>query len=708
MNVLQRVLTFPTPDLRDVLFYVEKSGSVTANQSFVYGEPHPDSVDYPDHKLVFVASAPTGDDPYLQRWFYAADREDQGKHNWQVSYPYAGLPSCPRFSCVFIEPLETFAPLARGTKHPLDLGDDTPTEDARFVGAKLMFEREVEIPEELRSIYRAVQRVYDKVPSFAEQLTHNVETSYPYAGLVTCPRYTRTLVIPREEYAGVAKGTVDPIHTSAKLIDETQVESNDEIIQNLYVISRRVYDEVPSIAAQEAFNFEIEYPYHSNTSYPRTVRRYVIPRADIGTAVIPSAGLSLGGATLAARRVDRFQGQAEDSLYVLVTTVHDKIPNLGVTDDLNFLKTYGYRVTRPYGTDDHPRVEWRIPALKSGYSPAVDYAACPITGYTGLLLTDETVGANPENVGTVDVLRVYDSLPGPALESEEREKFADVPQGFIIERKIETIRQPVKNDATIGSLNTDSPDGVGGALIQTRLGVGGANAVILEKGSTRLTVSLGTLTGQDIDMETGRVYDFTREIVAAGTAGSGVDPITGEYSIVDPLNQYFSIKETRPATTLGTGDDSLTWDDIVNWSWPAVLEAIDFFVVEAKDGHLIRYGYDVDLKEAYSGPCRASITESWSPVPQALPSVVAMLPRAIEFDFPLTRNFSIPQTLHPAITLTETVGTDHPDLAYTITTKTFAATNYTDWPTSIIASATQVPYRGGFKRRVVTVYKPGT
>jgi hypothetical protein len=69
-------------------------------------------------------------------------------------------------------------------------------------------------------------------------------------------------------------------------------------------------------------------------------------------------------------------------------------------------------------------------------------------------------------------------------------------------------------------------------------------------------------------------------------------------------------------------------------------------------------------------------------------------------------NFSIPQCLHPAITLSETVGTDHPDLAYAVTSKTFAATNYTDWPTSIVGFANQVPYRGGFKMKVGVVYKP--
>jgi len=705
-NNLHRIISFPTPELRDILFWEEKDGTLAKHQTFVYGEPHPDAVRYPNHKLVYVASAPTDAAPNLQRWYYAANRVEQERHNWQVSYPYAGLKTCPRFTCTFIIPEEGYAPVDRGTAHPLDLGDDTPVADTAFRGAKLMFEREIEIPQELASLYKAIQRVYDKVPTIAEQLTHNVETSYPYAGLTTCPRYTRTLVISRGEFDGVAKGTADPVHAAAKLIHEEQVESKDEIIENLYVIARRVYDEVPTIAAQEAFNAEKEFPYHANTAYPRTVRRYVVPRASVGSATIPSA--DLGEGTLAFRKQDRFTGQMEDSLYVLVTIAHDDIPLLSNGTDAAFLATYGYRVLRPFGTDDHPRIEWRIPAVKSGYTPAVDYSACPITGYTGLLLVDEQVDVSKDNSGTLDLVRVFESLPGPELVNEVREKFADVPPGFIVERKIETLRQPVKNDATITALNTDATNIVGGALVRVSLGPSGTNKVIFEKGTIRETITLGTLTESEYDSDTGKVFTVTREIVEAGTAGSDINTTTGVFSTVQDLNQYFAIKTTRIASTLGTSTDAIVYDDVINWGWPAVLltGGLHFFAVEAKNGHIVRYGYDVLIKEAYSGPCRATITETWSPTPQAVPTVVHLLPTACSFDFPMTRNFSIPRCLHPAITLSETVGTDHPELAYAVTNKTFAATNYTDWPSSIVAFANQTPFRGGFKMKVGVVYKP--
>ena len=551
----------------------------------------------------------------------------------------------------------------------------------------------------------AVERVYDRIPDEAEQLLVNIETSYPHGGLKTYPRRVRTLIYPRQSFTPVTKGTADPVFTNAVLIEEAQMEIGDEALKSLYVAVRRVYDEVPTIAAQEAYNAEISYPYFGDSRFPRTTRTYLVPRTNLGAAVIPSAGLALGGATLAFRKVDRMAGQPEDSYYVVVTVAHDRIPLASEVSELDFLKGFGYTVSRPYGTDDHPRVTWRVPAVKSGFTLTPEYTACPVAGYTGLLLTDETFEADPNNASNVVVVRTYDSLPGPELEAEERERFVSVPEGFIVEKRVETLRQPVKNDATITALESNSPLDVGGTLTQATLAMDSPSTVVLGKGQTRLKLTVGTLTSVEYDEETGRVYNVVREIVPAGTSGSALDG-SGNFSTIDALNQKFSIKTTRKATTLGTGGDSISYDTVINYAWPAVLQGVNFFVVEHKTGYLIRYGWDILMKEAYAGPCRATVVESWSPFARPVPTVVHLMPTAIEFDFPMTRNFAIPRCLHPAVTLTEVVGTNHPELAYTVTTKNFQATNYIDWPNSIIASVYQVPYRGGFKMRVTTVYKP--
>ena len=707
VNNFKQVASYPSPNVGDLIFFEYVDSNIPVHKRPAYGTLHRNQVAYPGYKLVLIDAA---DDEGKQKWFYAADRLEQEAHNWQVSYPYAGITTAPRFTCTFILPRDSYTPLAKGTAHPLDDEDETPDEFERFKGAKLIFETQISVGfKELDSLYIGVQRIYDKIPTLGEQLIHNIDTSYPYGGIKEFPRRTRSLIVPLQGFTPVEKGTTDPVYTAAKLIEEVQITPNDDTIKSLYVVVRRVYDEIATIAEQETFNATIEYPYLSDTRFPRTVRKYVIPRADINTAVIPSTGLSLGGANLAFRRVDRFENQPEDSLYVLVTVAHDRIPNITTTTPINeaaFLQGFGYQITRPYGTNAHPRLTWRIPLVKAGFTLTPEYTACPITGYTALLLTDEQAEADQNNASLLTLVRVYDTLPGPTLESTQIDRNNDIPNQFVSKRTVEQTRIPSPNDAVPDTV-AGSPLDVGGTLMRAEVGANGNNQVIYSKGATTLKLEIDALEDWEMDPLTGGLIQVTKEVVAAGTPGAAMNG-SGVFSEVSAINPFWSIKTTRKATDLGTGNDAISYGTVVHYTWPDVLVGVNFFAVEAKSGHIVRYGYDVLMKEGYSGPCKALVTESWTPTPSALPSVIAMQPSAIFFDFPMTRNFSIPASLHGSITLTETVGTSHPTLAYAVTTKTFAATNYTDWPTSIIASLSQQPYRGGYHQKQILVYKPGT
>ena len=620
----QKVLAFVSPKVADILFYetidAQRVGSVLPE----YGTPHPDAVKWPNHKLVY-ATPDEGSQFY--RYYYAAERLDQEEHNWQVSYPYAGLTNFPRYTCIFVVPRADFTPAAKGTAHPLDLGGATPEENEKFIGAKLVFEQQIDVGfAEIESLYIAVQQVYDKVATIAEQETYNAETEFPYQG---------------------------------------------------------------------------------DVNFPRTTRKYVVLRSEVDTAVIPSAGLDLEGATLAFRRVDRFDGQPEDSLYVLVTVAHDRIPNLATTtpvDEAGFLKGYGYTITRPYGDDDHPRLTWRIPTVKAGFTLTPEYTPCPVTGYTTLQLTDEQVEADPDNASNLTLVRVYDSLPGPELEEEVREKLAGIPEGFISTRTTETIRQPVKNDATIASVS-GLPDAAGGGVLRTQLGPNGNNTVTHEKGQVKITVVTGPKVSAEYDELTGRIYDVTEEIVPAGTAGSELDPATGLFSTVKQIDQYYAIKTTRRPTALGTGDDSISYETIKNWYWPPVLTGLTFFSIERLDGEIYKVGQNITFQEGYSGPCKAVITESWSTTPVSSPAITPMIETPINQDF-ATVSVRVPACLHPTITLTEVIGTSHPVLKYATITKTFPGTYYTAWPATIVAAFDQQPYRGGYRIQKTVIYSP--
>jgi len=76
----QRVKSFNSPEL-DFLFFEVVDSFVGQNQTPPeVGTAHPNTLEFPNHK--FMVAAPYGEDPKLQRWYYAADRESQDNYNF--------------------------------------------------------------------------------------------------------------------------------------------------------------------------------------------------------------------------------------------------------------------------------------------------------------------------------------------------------------------------------------------------------------------------------------------------------------------------------------------------------------------------------------------------------------------------------------------------------------------------------------------------
>ena len=82
-----------------------------------------------------------------------------------------------------------------------------------------------------------------------------------------------------------------------------------------------------------------------------------------------------------------------------------------------------------------------------------------------------------------------------------------------------------------------------------------------------------------------------------------------------------------------------------------------------------------------------------------------MFPEPLVFRTPIG-TVTVPECLHERIVLKATTGTNHNKYAYIGTTWDFLATNYTDWPNSIVVSDSQKSFRGGYLREKVTAYKP--
>lgn len=151
----QQAATFPTPNLRDILFYEERDARVPTNDAerrqFEYGRPHPNHQKYPDHKLVLIELI---DGTNKQRWWYAADRDKQDAYNFEITYPFGGNRDFPRITRTYVIPRKEFVARQAGSLDPV-FGD----------GHHLVDQRQSRIgQQQLDSLYVLYQAVYDRLP----------------------------------------------------------------------------------------------------------------------------------------------------------------------------------------------------------------------------------------------------------------------------------------------------------------------------------------------------------------------------------------------------------------------------------------------------------------------------------------------------------------------------------------------------------------
>lgn len=161
-----------------------------------------------------------------------------------------------------------------------------------------------------------------------------------------------------------------------------------------------------------------------------------------------------------------------------------------------------------------------------------------------------------------------------------------------------------------------------------------------------------------------------------------------------------------------------------NYTWPAVFRvassapanqslsnanSIIFRSLTVADGTYDQILPRVEFSlPAYRGPTKMTVSEWWVLTPlteSQLPTIDVMLPKEIVHQG-ANYNLRIEPTLHTTITLTDTIGTDDPRYQIGDYSQIYPATNYTDWPTSLIADVDQVPFRGGYRVRVVTAHRP--
>lgn len=207
------------------------------------------------------------------------------------------------------------------------------------------------------------------------------------------------------------------------------------------------------------------------------------------------------------------------------------------------------------------------------------------------------------------------------------------------------------------------------------------------------------LTGSDFDERTGKSLLETTELVDASTVAEAVVGTDGRIELYTPYDACKAIKRTVKVVDPG----SKTWTEIINYEWPPVLKSL---VIEqwTRRDDTVEYYPNVKLKQGFSGPQLATVTQHWQSTPPTIPNPPQMIPEGFTFASPLY-TLRVPPCLHGAIAFSISTGTKDPVWKYQTKEEEFLATNYEDWPATISWKEVK-NWRGGFLVTTYTIPRP--
>lgn len=266
----------PTPLVGDVLFYELRDRDVAANQTPpAYGTAHPDTRQWPDHKLVLVEPADTSG---WEKWWYAADRDSQDNYN----YRFEKDGDRDLIVRTNIAPRSTILWAAPATGEAFD---PTPADVFAGVSTHYLVRREMRPidDERISSLYAAEILVYEKLPGntyFAERQ----EDEY------------NTLRIYRQRVLSSSPGTPPAVPGGYELISERLEPTGNPLVSEWIITCRVLPGELLT---------GFEYDSDSDRTLPYTTQVVAASSVPAGTAA--SSGIDADGFVTEYQPIDQFQ-----------------------------------------------------------------------------------------------------------------------------------------------------------------------------------------------------------------------------------------------------------------------------------------------------------------------------------------------------------------------------------------------------------------
>ena len=749
----QSVVTFPTPNVNDILFFESVDAERVGTDIPEYGSKHPDYKKWPDHRLVHVEAA--DDQSRYYRYYYAADQLDQDNDNWSYSEADIGGTKFDAVSRDYVIRRSEFNPElpAMGTTMP-----DTPT--GKFSGTHVLAQRK-QVPlndKVLNGLYVVEQRVYvKKVPlsrlDFDEffKTTNETKQILMYADEIVSgatvvidsvtiqdPTIAQLEDNPDNAYVGSPANKIPywgmhsgTIRTVQQLSDNWYAVTEQEVVKchSVDILSdlqpaagQSIVDAIAGKTTSDQNMFSTyQAGFGAIPSLARNTDCWAHNLKGVTGFVVWNSRLSqdqqkkIGGVAITPRHI-LFTNHAQ---YYDGRLQRSDIPPDFETGDLVYFcsrndEVYSRRVLSMEAHPDASGATWdyAVGLLDADLPPSIEVVkVLPKDGYQ-YFQTDEfssTTWASPSAASeevlvlTTDQdenahIRKIDTLPFGTFDYDNSDSDA-------------TYREFTLSTSTnYAAWQENIVDGDSGSLAAM---VVGDECVLLGLISnyTSPAEPKGAFLGAPNNFKD--LNDLIKSVDVNYAAVTAAEPTVADYTSqnyqLQPFDLSLQYKSHRPEEERVTFPSDtcarLRYETVVNYAFPPILQDVQFDVWNLRSGGARTYPRVLYSKGSFRGPCKAIVDISWSTTqPVGLEADEKPAPEPITIQNPLF-TLSVPPTLHEAVYFTVSVGNNDETWKPTNAVYNKNATNVTSWEPHIISSEVK-PFRGGWLMETVTVYPP--
>jgi len=739
----QSVVTFPTPNVNDILFFESVDAERVGTDIPEYGSKHPDYKKWPDHRLVHVETADDQRQNRYYRYYYAADQLDQDNDNWSYSEADIGGTKFDAVSRDYVVRRSEFSSTvpAMGSTMP-----DVPA--GKFGGTHVLAQRK-QVPlndKVLNGLYVVEQRVYvKKVPlsrlDFDEffKTTNETKQILYYGGEVVSeatvviggntiqnPTIAQLEDNPDNAYVGSPANNIPywgmnsgTIRTIQQLSDNWYAVTEQEVVKcpaggirsDLQTTARESITDAIEGLSQSPTTQKLFSTYTSETTLVRNTNCWAHNLKGVtgfvawnSRTVSGVVGKQLGGVAVTPRH-----------LYFAAHSPYS------VGDTVYFCSKEN---------EVYPRVIKGV-KLNEKYVTAAQSNANTFDFDYGIALLDKDLPSS------IDIVKV---LPKDGYQYFQKDEFTGFEWDSQASEEVLVMTTDQEENALIRKLNKlhfgtfdyDSPSSTTHRAykLQPASSYGDWGGDIADGDSGSISslvvgdecVLLGVITGyisNNVDKPQGAFvsapvnYEDINQLIkdvdiayaALTAADDNLDNYYSDGHQLQPIDLVFDYTSYRPEEGIQTtGCAKLRYETVVNYAFPPILQDVQFDTWNLRSGGARTYPRVLYSKGSFRGPCRAVVDISWSTTqPVGLPTGKKPAPEPISIQNPLF-TLSIPPTLHEAVYFTVSINNDETwNNKGAVYNKN--ATNVTSWEPHIISSEVK-PFRGGWLMETVTVYPP--